>query len=194
MPNLATSSIFPLSSPLPPKQVRTVLFRRRFLICTLKLLIYRGRARSSKFTLNIHSPFYRYSITVRSLTPLSAWDNADFRAAVKATGKTSFIIGGIVTDVCTAFLALSLRAEGYTVFANVEASGALSELASTTANRRMEKAGVHLVTLFAIVGDLMRSWSTFPNPEVLVPFMNKYFPIASMLGEGHNAAMNLTSA
>lgn len=43
----------------------------------------------------------------------SAWDNPDFRAAVKATGKKQFIIAGIVTDVCTAFLALSLRSEGY---------------------------------------------------------------------------------
>jgi hypothetical protein len=43
----------------------------------------------------------------------SAWDNAEFRAAVQATGKQQFIIAGIVTDVCTAFLALSLRSEGY---------------------------------------------------------------------------------
>jgi hypothetical protein len=43
----------------------------------------------------------------------SAWDNAEFRAAVQATGKKQFIIAGIVTDVCTAFLALSLRSEGY---------------------------------------------------------------------------------
>jgi len=42
----------------------------------------------------------------------SAWDNPDFRAAVRATGKKQVIIAGIVTDVCTAYLALSLRSEG----------------------------------------------------------------------------------
>jgi nicotinamidase-related amidase len=47
----------------------------------------------------------------------SAWDNAEFRAAVKATDKKQFIIAGIVTDVCTAFLALSLRSEGYAFLA-----------------------------------------------------------------------------
>jgi len=30
---------------------------------------------------------------------VNAWDNPDFRAAVKATGKTQFVIGGITTDV-----------------------------------------------------------------------------------------------
>ena len=31
---------------------------------------------------------------------VDAWDNADFRAAVEATGKKQVIIGGITTDVC----------------------------------------------------------------------------------------------
>jgi hypothetical protein len=30
---------------------------------------------------------------------VNAWDNADFRAAVKATGKKQVILAGIVTDV-----------------------------------------------------------------------------------------------
>ena len=30
---------------------------------------------------------------------VNAWDNADFRAAVKATGKKQVIIAGIITDV-----------------------------------------------------------------------------------------------
>ena len=31
---------------------------------------------------------------------INAWDNPDFRAAVKATNRTQFVIGGILTDVC----------------------------------------------------------------------------------------------
>ena len=30
---------------------------------------------------------------------INAWDNTDFRAAVKATGKNQVIVGGIATDV-----------------------------------------------------------------------------------------------
>jgi isochorismate hydrolase len=43
----------------------------------------------------------------------SAWDRAQFRDAVRATGKKQIIVAGIVTEACTAFLSLSLRAEGY---------------------------------------------------------------------------------
>ncbi|THV74555.1 Isochorismatase hydrolase [Aureobasidium pullulans] len=65
---------------------------------------------------------------------VSAWDNEHFRDAVRATNRTQIIVGGIVTDVCTTFLALALREEGYSVWANVEAS-----------------AGVNIVSLFYIV-------------------------------------------
>ncbi|EEB95293.1 hypothetical protein MPER_05756, partial [Moniliophthora perniciosa FA553] len=60
---------------------------------------------------------------VRRQGEVNAWDNAEFRAAVQATGKKQVILAGIVTDVCTAFLALSLLEEGYEVFANSEAYG-----------------------------------------------------------------------
>lgn len=31
---------------------------------------------------------------------VDAWDNADFRAAIRATNKSQIIMAGIVTDVC----------------------------------------------------------------------------------------------
>jgi hypothetical protein len=36
---------------------------------------------------------------VRRIGEINAWDNADFRAAVEATGKKQMIVGGIATDV-----------------------------------------------------------------------------------------------
>ena len=36
---------------------------------------------------------------IRRNGEINAWDNADFRAAVQATGKKQVIIGGLVTEV-----------------------------------------------------------------------------------------------
>ena len=36
---------------------------------------------------------------VRRSGEINAWDNADFRAAVQATGKKQMIVGGLATDV-----------------------------------------------------------------------------------------------
>lgn len=125
----------------------------------------------------------------RLTCPPSAWDNPEFQAAIKATGKKQIIVAGITTDVCTAFLALSLRAEGYSVFANIEASGTYSELVRDTANSRMEKAGVQLVSMFAIVCDLMRDWRATPGAKEVLPFLDKYLPVYGMLARHHAAAV-----
>jgi nicotinamidase-related amidase len=77
---------------------------------------------------------------------VNAWDNPDFRAAVESTGRKQVILGGIVTEVCTMFLALSLRQAGYSVWANTEASGTATVKLAEVAYRRMEGAGVHLVS------------------------------------------------
>lgn len=126
---------------------------------------------------------------VLSNEKLSAWDNADFRAAVKATGKSQIIVAGITTDVCTAFLAKSLRAEGYSVYANIEASGTTTELIRDVSNAGMAAAGVQLYSLFAIVCDLMRDWRNTPGSKELLPYLDRYFPVYGYLARGHLAAI-----
>ncbi|KAF8149144.1 Isochorismatase-like protein [Crassisporium funariophilum] len=121
---------------------------------------------------------------------VNAWDNEDFRKAVRATGKKQIIMGGIVTDVCTTFLALSLIEEGYTVFANAEASGCLSQRIADDANARMREAGVHVLSAFAVVCDLMRDWRNTPGSKELLPFFDKYLSAYGYLARGHAAAVD----
>lgn len=120
---------------------------------------------------------------------VNAWDNADFRAAVKATGKKQVIMAGIVTDVCTTFLALSLVQEGYTVFANADASGTFNAQVAANANDRMRAAGVNVVSQFAISTDLMRDWRNTPGSVELLPFYDTYLTQYGFLARGHAAAV-----
>ncbi|KAF2132304.1 Isochorismatase hydrolase [Dothidotthia symphoricarpi CBS 119687] len=126
---------------------------------------------------------------IRRQGEVNAWDNAEFRAAIQAANKTQIIVAGIVTDVCTTFLALSLRAEGYSVFANIEGSGTTTALIRDTANSRMEKAGVQLVSLFSIVCDLMRDWRNTPGAKEILPYLDRFMPVYGMLARGHAAAI-----
>ena len=89
----------------------------------------------------------------------------------------------------TEFLALSLRAEGYTVFANTEASGTFSTRLAADANRRMENAGVILQGMFAIVMDLMRDWRNTPGSLQILPFLDQYLPIYGYIARHHEAAV-----
>lgn len=78
----------------------------------------------------------------------------------------------------------------YSVFANVEASGTTSTLVRDTANLRMQAAGVHLVSFFAIFSDLMRDWrNPFPGVEKVIPIINDYMPAYGYLMRGHASAI-----
>ena len=60
---------------------------------------------------------------------INAWDNPEFVAAVKATGKKQLIIAGTITSVCMAFPSIAAVHEGYQVFAVIDASGTYSKMA-----------------------------------------------------------------
>jgi nicotinamidase-related amidase len=89
---------------------------------------------------------------------INAWDNEEFVAAIKATGKKQLIIAGVVTEVCVAFPALSALEEGYDVFVVTDASGTFNDLTRHSAWSRMEQAGAQLMTWFAVACELHRDW------------------------------------
>ena len=75
--------------------------------------------------------------------------------------------------MCTAFLALSLIEEGYTVYANADASGCQSQRIADDANDRMRAAGVNVLSAFAVVCELMRDWRNTPGSAQLFPYFDK---------------------
>lgn len=89
---------------------------------------------------------------------INAWDNEEFVAAVKATGKKQLIIAGVVTEVCVAFPALSAIEAGFDVFVITDASGTFNELTRHSAWDRMSAAGVQLMTWFGAACELHRDW------------------------------------
>lgn len=90
---------------------------------------------------------------------VSSWDNEDFVKAVEATGRKTLIMAGVWTSVCVAFPALQALADGYKVFAVVDASGDVSKMASDAAMLRMANAGTQLVTTNTILSETHRTWN-----------------------------------
>jgi len=89
---------------------------------------------------------------------INAFDNDDFAAAVKKTGRKQLLIAGIVTDVCVACAALSARELGYEVFVVTDASGTFKDTDRDGAWHRMHHAGCQLVNWFNVACELHRDW------------------------------------
>ena len=116
---------------------------------------------------------------------INAWDNGEFVAAVKATGRKQLILAGIVTDVCVAFPALSAINEGYEVFVAVDASGTFNPVSREAAHQRMAAAGVQLLNWFAIACELHRDWRN--DVEGLAALFSNHLPSYQCLINSHEA-------
>jgi len=105
---------------------------------------------------------------------INAWDNPEFVAAVKATGKKQLIIAGVVTEVCVAFPTLSALEEGYEVFVVTDASGTFTDIARQSAWDRMTAAGAQLMNWFAVACELHRDWRN--DIEGLATLLSNHIP------------------
>lgn len=95
---------------------------------------------------------------IRRPGQINAWDNEEFVAAIKATGRRQLIIAGVVTDVCVAFPTLSAIEEGYDVFVVTDASGTFDKTVQQAAWARMSAAGAQLMNWFSVACELHRDW------------------------------------
>jgi nicotinamidase-related amidase len=97
---------------------------------------------------------------------VNAWDNAAFVETVKKTGKRTLIIGGVWTSVCVMFPALDSKADGFKVYAVIDASGDPSEMASRTTVSRFIQAGVVPTSANAVICELHRTWNRSDAAEI----------------------------
>ncbi|SDU15473.1 isochorismate family cysteine hydrolase YcaC [Halopseudomonas salegens] len=116
---------------------------------------------------------------------INAWDNEDFVAAVKATGKKQLIIAGVVTEVCVAFPTLSALAEDFDVFVVTDASGTFNALTRDSAWDRMSSAGAQLITWFGVACELHRDWRN--DVEGLGQLFSNHIPDYRNLINSHTA-------
>jgi nicotinamidase-related amidase len=116
---------------------------------------------------------------------INAWDNEDFVAAIKATGRKQLIIAGVVTDVCVSFPTLAALAEGYQVFVVVDASGTFNKSVRDAALMRMAHAGAEMTNWFAVACELQRDWRN--NMEGLGTLLANHLPAYKNLMTSFNA-------
>jgi len=117
---------------------------------------------------------------------INAFDNADFVAAIKKTGRKKIVLSGITTDVCVTFAALSALDMGYEVYVVVDASGAMNEEVQNAALMRMSAAGATMGTWFAISCELLYDWRNQPGPGSAQLFV-EHFPAYAEIYNSHKA-------
>ena len=132
---------------------------------------------------------------------VNAWDNALFVKTVRETGKKTLVMAGVWTSVCVMFPALDAKADGFNVYAVMDASGDPSEYASRTTLARFTQAGVIPTSTNAVICEVHRTWNradaaqlaelytiVSPNYRAVIESYQKAQSVAASNGDGAKAA------
>lgn len=101
-------------------------------------------------------------------TTINSWEDVEFRAAVKATGRKKLIMTALWTEACLTFPALDAMDEGYEVYVVADAVGGTSVAAHEAALRRIEQAGGKMISVVQLFCELQRDWA---RTETVPAFM-----------------------
>lgn len=121
---------------------------------------------------------------------INAWDNPDFVAAVKATGRKTLIIAGTITSVCMAFPSIAAAYDGYRVFAVVDASGTYSKMAQEITLARVVQAGVVPIDTAGVASELQQTWNREDAAEWAQVY-TRIFPAYQLLIESYGKAQQV---
>ena len=90
---------------------------------------------------------------------MNAWDDKNFVAAIKATGRKKIVLAGLWTEVCVTFPTVQAIHDGYDVYVVEDCCGDVSQLAHDNAMKRVIQAGAKPVTSLQVMLEFQRDWA-----------------------------------
>jgi nicotinamidase-related amidase len=110
-------------------------------------------------------------------TSINAWEDDDFVAALRATGRKKLIMAALWTEVCLVFPALDAMRAGYEVYPVVDAVAGTSAEAHRAGLERIFQAGAKPTSWVQLICELQRDWQ---RKETVPGFADILFAV-----EGH---------
>ncbi|HZR17698.1 MAG TPA: isochorismatase family protein [Verrucomicrobiae bacterium] len=101
-------------------------------------------------------------------TSLNAWDDAQFVAAVRRTGRRNFLLAAMWSEACLVFPAVQMLEEGYGIYVVKDASAGTHPAAHDPALRRIEQAGGVSLTALQVLLEFQRDLARCDHYEEVI--------------------------
>ncbi len=92
-------------------------------------------------------------------TSMNSWDDENFVAAIKKTGRKKIVLTGLWTETCVALPTIQAIHDGYEVYVVEDCCGDLTQLAHENAMKRVIQAGAKPVTAISVMLEWQRDWA-----------------------------------
>ncbi|MFT3882424.1 MAG: hydrolase [Gemmatales bacterium] len=90
---------------------------------------------------------------------MNSWDDDNFVAAIKKSGRKKIVLSGLWTETCVALPTIQAIHDGYEVYVVEDCCGDVSQLAHDNAMKRVVQAGAKPVTALSVMLEWQRDWA-----------------------------------
>ncbi len=106
---------------------------------------------------------------------MNPWDDQNFVAAIKATGRKKIVLAGLWTETCVALPTVQAIHDGYEIYVVEDCCGDVSQLAHDNAMKRMIQAGAKPVTSLSVMLELQRDWAQKDTYDAVMDIVKTHY-------------------
>ena len=108
-------------------------------------------------------------------TSMNAWDDENFVAAVRKTGRKKIVLTGLWTETCVALPTVQALHDGYEIYVVEDCCGDVSQLAHDNAMKRVIQAGAKPVTSLSVMLEWQRDWAIKDTYDAVMDIVKTHY-------------------
>jgi len=106
---------------------------------------------------------------------MNSWDDENFLAAIKKSGRKKIVMAGLWTETCVALPTVQAIHDGYEVFVVEDCCGDVSVLSHENAMKRVIQAGAKPVTALSVMLEWQRDWAARDTYDAVLDIVKNHF-------------------
>ena len=108
-------------------------------------------------------------------TSMNSWDDENFVAAIKKSGRKKIVLSGLWTETCVALPTIQAIHDGYEVYVVEDCCGDVNQLSHDNAMKRVIQAGAKPVTALSVMLELQRDWAAKDTYDAVMDIVKTHF-------------------
>jgi nicotinamidase-related amidase len=106
---------------------------------------------------------------------MNSWDDENFVAAIRKTGKKKIVLGGLWTETCVALATVQALFDGFEVYVAEDCCGDLSQMAHENSMQRVIQAGAKPVLSLSVMLEWQRDWAQHDTYDAVMDIVKSHF-------------------
>jgi nicotinamidase-related amidase len=108
-------------------------------------------------------------------TSMNSWDDENFVAAIRKSGRKKIVLAGLWTETCVALPTVQAIHDGYEVYVVEDCCGDVSQLAHDNAMKRVIQAGAKPVTSLSVMLEWQRDWAHRDTYDAVMDIVKAHY-------------------